>query len=76
MSIKFNKQFAALVRNTNSQKMTSLLKQFNVSSQIVDDIRKLDNIINNEIDYFPVNKIIKDERERSLEYLKMCLNLN
>ena len=76
MSIKFNKQFAALVRNTNSQKMTSLLEQFGVSSQIVKDINELESTIKKEINYNTVNELILRERLLSMEYLKKCLNLN
>ena len=68
-SIITNSKFGTLVRNTNSQKLTSLLKTMNKSDRIIDDLDKLDEIMLKDIDYTETNKVILSERKRSLEYL-------
>ena len=69
-SIKFNKQFCTIVRGMNSNKLTSLLEQFDLSGRIANDVSKLAAIMEPKIDYAPVNKKIEEERERSIAYLK------
>lgn len=73
MSLKFNKQFAALVRSTNKQKMTSLLTQFNLQGRIVDTIEKLEEKLQLESDYSFVNSELEKERIRSIDYLRTNL---
>lgn len=70
MSLKFNRNFAALVRSSNKQKMTSLLSQFNLQERIVDNIDKLEEKLLMKSDYQFVNEELLRERERSLTYLK------
>lgn len=69
-SIKFNKQFCTVIRDMNSNKLSHLLEQFGLSGRIVNDVSKLPSIIETKIDYAPVNLKIKEERERSIAYLK------
>lgn len=69
-SIKFNKQFCTIVRGMNSNKLTHLLEQFGLSGRIANDVSKLPSIMETKIDYAPVNQKIKEERERSIAYLK------
>jgi len=73
MSIKYNKPFATIVRNMNSNKLTGLLSQFGLSRQIISDLADLDNILGTRIDYTPVNALIADEQARSIDYLKRNL---
>lgn len=70
MSLKFNKSFAALVRSSNSQKMTSLLSQFNLQERIVGDINTLETTLMSDVDYDYVNQKLQEEQEKSLEYLR------
>ncbi|MBE6199311.1 MAG: polysaccharide pyruvyl transferase family protein [Rikenellaceae bacterium] len=70
MSLKFNRRFAALVRPSNMQKMTSLLSQFSLQGRIVDDIHTLDATLLSNIDYDYVNLKLQEERDKSLEYLQ------
>lgn len=68
-SIKYNKNFCTLVRNMNSNKLTSLLKQFGLENRIVADISKMESILDGPIDYTDVNIMIVEETRRSLTYL-------
>ena len=73
MSLKFNRPFVALVRDSNRQKMTSLLSQFSLGNRIISTIKCLEQTMLQEIDYTLVNKILEKEKVRSLEYLKRYL---
>lgn len=73
MSLKFNRPFVALVRDSNRQKMTSLLSQFHLENRIVTSIESLENKMLSSIDYKSVNRILTTEKIRSLEYLQRYL---
>ena len=73
-SIKYNKPFVAIVRNMNSNKLLSLLKQFGLETRIAYDISMLQSIMDTRINYQPVNSLIGKERERSVEYLTFQLS--
>lgn len=70
MSLKFNRPFIALVRDSNKQKMTSLLSQFKLEDRIVDNINLLENKMLQHINYELVNSILEKELLKSLDYLK------
>lgn len=70
MSLKFNRPFVALVRESNQQKMTSLLSQFNLTDRIVNNIDFLEDKLLQEIDYKSVNCILEKESLKALNYLK------
>jgi len=70
MSLKFNKQFAVIVRGMNSNKLTFLLKQFSLDNQIVNDTTILESVLKKSIDYINVNNVILEEREKAINYLK------
>ena len=69
-SIKYNKKFCTIVREMNNQKLTYLLNQFGLENRIVSNLPDLENIIEPEIDYVPVNEKITLETARSKKYLK------
>lgn len=79
-SIKYNKQFAVLLRKGhgkvygNNEKLYDLLSRFGIEKQIVNG-RKIEDVIYNDIDYNKINKQIKAERENSISYLKKSLGL-
>jgi hypothetical protein len=72
MSMKFNKQFVALVRDSNKQKMSSLLDQFGLGDRMCEEFGDLRDRMERVIDYAPVNEQIAKETERSMNYLKSC----
>ena len=73
MSIKFNKQFVALVRDSNRQKMSSLLEQFGLGARMCENFGDLKDRMESEIDYTSINKQIASEAEKSKQYLLSCL---
>ena len=74
-SIKYNKKFVALVRESNKNKLESLLNQFDLEQRRVKNIQKLEQVFDAEIDYLRVNKIVVDEQEKSKKYLDMVCGL-
>lgn len=73
MSIKFNKKFAAIVRESNLQKMSSLLDLFGLGERACHDITQIGAVVERDIDYNPVNDLLKKEQIKSIEYLKCNL---
>lgn len=72
-SIKFNKQFATIVRGMNHNKLSSLLEQFGLESRMVSCPDRLAEIEDIAIDYNIVNETIDYETQKSLNYLKQQL---
>lgn len=69
-SIITNSKFGTLIRDTNSEKLTSLLKTMDKSDRIIDEVDNLSEIMQRDIDYKTTNEIIQLERTRSLDYLR------
>lgn len=69
LSLKYNKPFAVIVRDMNSNKLTYLLEQFGLSSRIAATPAALRSILPSEIDYRIVNNKIAKEQEETLKYL-------
>lgn len=74
MSIKFNKRFAAFVRDSNYNKLYYLLEQFGLEGQIVLSDADLQSILMNKIDWDTINRQIAFEREKTFEYFKKNLS--
>ncbi len=68
-SIKYNKKFISLIRESNKQKLCGLLRQFDLYVRAVFDTEALPQIMDAEIDYKKVNDLIKSEQEKSSAYL-------
>jgi len=69
-SIIFEKKFVTLVRDTNRQKLSDLLNRLGLKNRTLEKIKKLNEKIDEPINYSSVNKIIENERNKSIEYLK------
>ena len=69
MSLKYNKLFTVIVRGMNRNKLTFLLEQFGLLSQIATTPDALHAILSCGIDYSKVNDKIEKEREVTLKYL-------
>lgn len=69
-SIKYNKPFATLIRESNKNKLTDLLERLGLLSQRVSKIEDLPKILENKIDYDIINRFIESQREQSIEYLR------
>lgn len=70
MSMKFNKQFVSFSRESNMQKLTSLLDQFGLSDRICKTPEEILMKMERPIDYKPVNEKIEAETVKALAYLK------
>lgn len=72
MSIKYNKSFAVFVRGMNSNKLSFLLEQFDLTSRIAIP-NTIGGILELPINYQYVNGIISEEKGKTCCYLKQCL---
>ena len=67
---KYSKKFATLIRESNKNKLSDLLKRLNVDKHLLSNINELENIykINNDISI--IKDISKTERIRTIKYLE------
>ena len=70
-SIKYNKKFAVLIRESNKNKLGDLLCKFDLESRSVNHCDDLCKILDQEIDKDSINRIIDLEKSKSYEYLDM-----
>ena len=68
-SIKYNKQFVTLIRDSNRNKLDGLLRQFGLIERSVDDIDRFEKTLDAPIDYIAVNRVICSEQQKTHEYL-------
>lgn len=68
-SIKYNKRFVSLIRDSNRNKLGGLLGQFGLLSRSVNEIDRFDEIMQAPIDYAVTNEKIKGEQQRAYSYL-------
>lgn len=68
-SIKFNKQFVTLLRDTNNIKIVDLLTRMKMTSRLCNNIENLEHILQTGIDYTETNQLIKEYRESAQKYL-------
>lgn len=73
MSLVTNSEFVAKIRG-NKNKLYDLLDRFGLSERIIEDFDKLNACFDKNIDYKKVNTTIGDYREKSLEFIKGCLD--
>lgn len=73
-SIKYNKQFATIVRDSNKQKLRHLLKKFDLKNQEVSDKNDLISILKQYPNYVDINCIIGGETISAIEFLKQNIN--
>ena len=71
-AINFNKKFLCIFPKKFSTRLQSILDLTGLQERRVLDFNKLD-IIDNQIDYEKVNRIIDDERLKSINYLKKAI---
>lgn len=69
-SIKYKKNFAAFVRDSNRNKLLDLLSKFGLQDRLVNDVKDLRTILNRNIDTRRIESTIKLEKKRTVEYLK------
>lgn len=73
LSVITHKPFASVVRRTgygNSEKMTDLLERLGLEDRSIEDLFLMESKLDEAIDYNRVDNIVRNERNRSYEYLK------
>lgn len=73
MSIKFNKDFTVLVRESNRNKLEDLLCKFCLEERCILRPSELEENAKSSIEYASVNKKIEEEQLKTLDYLKQNL---
>lgn len=75
-SIITHRPFCVLFRETNIQKIGALLGQLSLSEKGIfcKDIKNMEAILCNHIDYEKVEGILQQERAKSVNYIKSQLN--
>lgn len=68
-SIKYNRPFVTLIRESNKQKLSDLLKRLGHIDRAVENLNEMGRILENPIDFTNSNEIIEVERENSKQYL-------
>lgn len=77
LSVITHRNFVTVIREGlkgNSQKLTSLLEDLNLKDRLLPKEGDLEKILTSDIDYESVDKILQRERQRTEDYLKMCLH--
>lgn len=68
-SIKANTKFCTIIRDSNRNKLTSLLKKTKCEKQIANDLSDIWKIYDRDIDFSETNKTLADETEKTKKYL-------
>ena len=74
ISIKRNKPFAVLIRESNKEKLTDLLERFGLTDRELMSINALEDVITKDIDYSHINEKIRIAQSEALDYLKTNLS--
>lgn len=73
LSIKLNKQFVCYAGN--SSKVNDVLDLYKLTERNVRNVNELASKLKTVIDYEPIKDIIKESRQKSLNYLKQAMGL-
>ena len=68
-SIKYKKPFATLIRESNKEKLSDLLRRFNLEERNLIEVSDLSKILRMPIDGDNIDKIIKNYKDSAMEYL-------
>lgn len=74
-SMKFNRDFCTIVRNTNTQKIGFLLHQFKLSDRIAKTPADIKCVLEQSIDYANTNSVIEAETIKAKAYLRKAISL-
>lgn len=69
-SIKYQKRFGTLIRESNAQKVGDLLRRFQLENHQIKDLSKLTEIVETSMDNNMIKKIVAREKKAAIEYLK------
>ncbi len=68
-SIKYNKRFVSLVRESNVNKLGWLLKQFDLYDRAIFDVENFEKVLDTNINFDKVNELILVEQDKAKKYL-------
>ena len=68
-----NTKFCTIIRESNKNKLTDLLKTLGRADRMVEKLEDIDRLYNIEIDYKNTNQIIKKEQEKAINYINEYL---
>lgn len=69
-SLKMNAKFCTIIRDSNRNKLTSLLKKFDKLDRCVEHLCDIERLYNTSLDYERTNMIIEEERKKTIVYLE------
>ena len=78
LSVITHRKFVSLVRKSgygNSQKLIDLLMRLKLKDRVANNINDIETILSHDIDYSCTDKIIKEERNNTYEYLKNAIRI-
>ena len=75
-SIKYNKQFATLVRPDNTNKLYDLLNRLKKKDRIIKTFDELDELFEQPVDYVETNAIIESEKKHTRQYLENAIGVD
>lgn len=68
-SIKYQKQFGAIVRSSNQQKLVDLLDQFDLGKHQITDLDKLDDVLSQQINAEHILELLHQKQQSAKKYL-------
>ncbi len=72
-SIKYQKQFATIIRDSNQQKLSDLLNTFNLSDRRITKPTQLEEVLFQSYNKESVRSILKSEKDNAIKYLHRWL---
>lgn len=70
LAVKAHKLFVTIIRDSNQNKLTYLLKTLGLADRQLNHISELQECMEKDINYSMVDKILETEKEKTLLYLK------
>ena len=74
-SIKYNKPFAAFIRESNKNKLGDLLCFFGLMDRVLCRADELEKVLQTKVDYNAINTIIDEEKQRADLYLQEAIKV-
>ena len=65
-----NTKFCTLIRDSNRNKLEALLNKLDKLERKVEELEDIERLYNAEINFYKTNQIIKQERKKTILYLK------
>lgn len=73
ISIKYQKQFATIIREQNQNKLSDLLEKFQLEARVVRDASTLEQVLTTAYDTQRVARVLREKQQEAEEYLKRAI---